>query len=326
MVEDAKTGVLHPFDFDHLFQEVPELQKLDIELKVASIEKPIDSSNVNPAVWMELLEILKKNYDHFDGFVILHGSDTMAYTASALSFLIENNKKPIIFTGSQLPIGTLRTDGKENLITSIEIAGATLPDGAPIVPEVAIYFEYALYRANRTIKLSAENFEAFQSPNYPILAEAGVHIRYHDYAIQTLSDKEVLFRDTICSDVASIKIFPGMRREIFSAIAGINGLKGLIIESYGSGNAPIEDWLIEELEKLIQSGVHVVNITQCISGHVDQGKYETSSHLARIGVIGGGNMTFEAAITKLMYLLACGELKEEDISKHMSINLRGEIN
>lgn len=324
MVEDPKTGALHPFDFDHLFNEVPELEKLEIDLQVESIKKPIDSSNVNPDVWFELIGIIKQNYNAFDGFVILHGSDTMAYTASALSFLVENNSKPIIFTGSQLPIGTLRTDGKENLITAIEIAGAK-KDGKAIIPEVAIYFEYALYRGNRTIKMSAENFEAFQSLNYPILAEAGVHIRYHDYAIAQAPKEEVFFRKSICSDVASIKIFPGMKREVFKAVAGIEGLKGLILETFGSGNAPTTDWIVEEIEELIKRGIVVVNITQCVTGPVIQGKYETSAHLERAGVIGGGNMTFETALTKLMYLLACEEISREEVGSYMKHNLRGEI-
>jgi L-asparaginase len=324
MVEDPKTGALHPFDFDHLFNEVPELAKLEIELAVESTSMPIDSSNVDPDCWFEMIDILEKNYSNFDGFVILHGSDTMAYTASALSFLIENNSKPIIFTGSQLPIGTLRTDGKENLITAIEIAGAKM-NGKAIVPEVAIYFEYALYRANRTTKMSAENFEAFQSPNYPILAEAGVHIRYHDYAIAEASIEQVYFRKSADTNVASLRIFPGIKREIFKAIGSIEGLKGLIIETFGSGNVPTKDWLVEELESLIKKGVVIVNITQCITGQVIQGKYETSAHLERLGVIGGGNMTYEAAISKLMYLLACKELSPNEVVQYMSQNLRGEI-
>ncbi len=324
MVEDPITGTLHPFDFDHLFNEVPELQKLEIELEVESIKSPIDSSNVDSEVWMELIAIIEKHYDQFDGFVVLHGSDTMAYTASALSFLIENNSKPIIFTGSQLPIGTLRTDGKENLITAIEIAGAKR-NGKAIVPEVAIYFEYDLYRANRTTKMSAENFQAFQSPNYPILAEAGVHIRFNDHAISGIPKEKVFFRKKISSDVASIKIFPGMKRDIFQAIGSIKGLEGLILETYGSGNAPTADWMIAEVEELNKKGVVIVNITQCATGHVNQGKYETSAQFEKLGVIGGSNMTFEAALCKLMYLLACDEISKEEARSYMAEDLRGEL-
>lgn len=324
MVEDPTSGSLHPLDFDHLSNEVPELLKLDVELDVQSIEHPIDSSNVNPEVWLELVDLIEKHYENYHGFVILHGSDTMAYTASALSFLLEFNQKPIIFTGSQLPIGKLRTDGKENLITAIEIAGDYQGEAA-MVPEVAIYFEYALYRANRTMKISAENFEAFQSPNYPLLAEAGVHIKYNRFAINKPEGKALFCRKSVCRDIASIKFFPGMQPEVFRAIANIPHLKGLVLESFGTGNAPTVAWLRKELEALIKRGVVVVNITQCVSGTVIQGKYETGVHLERIGVIGGGNMTFEAAITKLMYLLACAEIDLQDVKEYMGNSIRGEL-
>lgn len=326
MVEDISSGSLHPLDFSHLSTEVPELEKLDIELDVISVSNPIDSSNVDPDVWLELVELIEQHYDAYHGFVILHGSDTMAYTASALSFLLEHNQKPIIFTGSQLPIGKLRTDGKENLITAIEIAG-DYQQGFPMVPEVAIYFEYALYRANRTMKISAENFEAFQSPNYPLLAEAGVHIKYNRFAINKpeVDAPELYCRKSVCRDVASIKFFPGMRREVFNAVASIPNLKGLVIETFGSGNAPTVAWLREEIESLIEKGVVILNITQCVSGKVIQEKYETGIHLERMGVIGGGNMTFEAAICKLMYLLACEELNANEVKSYLSQSIRGEL-
>ena len=326
MVEDASSGSLHPLDFSHLSTEVPELDKLSVDLEVTSISDPIDSSNVDPAVWLELVDLIEKNYHAFHGFVILHGSDTMAYTASALSFLLEYNQKPIIFTGSQLPIGKLRTDGKENLITAIEIAG-DYQQGIPMVPEVAIYFEYALYRANRTLKISAEHFEAFQSPNYPLLAEAGVHIKYNRFAInKPEKDGVSLFcRKSVCCDVASIKFFPGMRREAFNAVASIPGLKGLVIETFGSGNAPLASWLKEEVEALIKQGVVILNITQCVSGKVEQQKYETGIHLEKMGIISGGDMTFEAAICKLMYLLACDELSSDELRSYLSQSIRGEL-
>ena len=324
MVEDPETGYLHAFDFDHLLEEIPELKKVGVELSVSSLEKPIDSSNMGPKVWVELLEVIERNYADFDGFVILHGSDTMAYTASALSFLLENVSKPIIFTGSQLPIGKIRTDGKENIITAIEIAG-DYENGYPVVPEVAIYFEYALYRANRTTKISAENFEAFQSPNYPLLAEAGVHIKYNRFAINKPDVKPLIARKQIVDDVASIKIFPGLQQKTFQAVANIPGIKGLILETYGSGNAPSLPWLTEELVSLNKRGVIVLNVTQCVTGKVIQGKYETGVHLERAGVISGEDMTYEAAITKLMYLLSCEELSLAEKKEYLETNLRGEL-
>ncbi|MEQ8910497.1 MAG: type I asparaginase [Vicingaceae bacterium] len=324
MVEDPETGFLHAFDFDHLLEEIPELNKVGVGLEVSSLDKPIDSSNMGPAVWVELLEVIEKNYANFDGFVILHGSDTMAYTASALSFLLENVSKPIIFTGSQLPIGKIRTDGKENIITAIEIAGDYV-NGSPVVPEVAIYFEYALYRANRTTKISAENFEAFQSPNYPLLAEAGVHIKYNRFAINKPQIAPLIARKKIVEDVASIRIFPGLQEKVFQAVAQIPNLKGLILETYGSGNAPSLPWLAEEIMKLNDKGVILVNITQCVTGKVIQAKYETGVHLERAGVISGEDMTFEAAITKLMYLLSCEELDLQQKKEFVGVNLRGEL-
>lgn len=325
MVEDAESGSLHPFDFDHLLEEIPELNKFDIDISSVSINEPIDSSNISSDTWVELLEILEENYAKFDGFVILHGSDTMAYSASALSFLMENVNKPVIFTGSQLPIGKIRTDGKENLITAIEIAAEKKSNGEAVVPEVAIYFEYSLYRANRTTKISAENFEAFHSPNYPLLAEAGVHIKYNHHAIQKPNGKNLVCRKNINTQVASIKFFPGITAEYFKAVASVPNLKGLIIETYGSGNTPIADWLSQELQTLKDKGVIVVNITQCTTGSVDQSKYQTGTHLQQSGVIGGKDITYEAAITKLMYLLSCEELRFEDQLNYMKESIRGEM-
>lgn len=324
MVEDVETGALHPINFDQLQVEIPELKKFDCNITVKSLLSPIDSSNMNVQVWKELLQIIESSYESFDGFVIMHGSDTMAYTASAISFLLENVNKPIIFTGSQLPIGKIRTDGKENLITAIEIAAAK-ENGKPIVPEVALYFEYSLYRANRTTKVSAENFEAFQSPNYPLLAEAGVHIKYNRFAIRKWEDKKVIARKNINDQVASVKIFPGLRRDVFQAIANLPNLKGLILETFGSGNVPSDSWFSEEIMKLNERGVIVLNITQCTTGSVIQGKYETGVHLEHAGVISGKDMTFEAAITKMMYLLSCNELSIDEQKSYVDKNLRGEI-
>lgn len=324
MVENPETGALYPIDFDQLMTEIPELKKFDLSITVESLKKPIDSSNMQLSTWKELIEILEVNYNTYDGFVILHGSDTMAYTASALSFQLENVNKPIIFTGSQLPIGKIRTDGKENLITAIEIAAAR-ENGHPIVPEVAIYFEYSLYRANRTTKVSAENFEAFQSPNYPLLAEAGVHIKYNKIAINKASQLPLVARKNIADEVASIKIFPGLRQDVFQAIANLPNIKALVLETFGSGNTSTNSWLQEEIEKLHEKGCIVVNITQCTTGSVIQTKYETGAHLERLGVLSGKDMTFEAAITKLMYLLSCKELSLEEKRQCFMANLRGEI-
>ena len=324
MVEDVETGALHPINFDQLQVEIPELKKFDCNINVKSLLTPIDSSNMNVQVWKELLQIIESSYEKFDGFVIMHGSDTMAYTASAISFLLENVNKPIIFTGSQLPIGKIRTDGKENLITAIDIAAAK-ENGKPIVPEVALYFEYSLYRANRTTKVSAENFEAFQSPNYPLLAEAGVHIKYNRFAIRKWEDKKVIARKNINDQVASVKIFPGLRRDVFQAIANLPNLRGLILETFGSGNVPSDSWFSEEILRLNERGVIVLNITQCTTGSVIQGKYETGVHLENAGVISGKDMTFEAAITKMMYLLSCDELSIDEQKSYVDKNLRGEI-
>jgi L-asparaginase len=324
MVEDAESGALHPINFDQLEKEIPELKKLECNITVKSLKVPIDSSNMSIIIWRELLELIEENYSEFDGFVIMHGSDTMAYTASAISFLLENVNKPIIFTGSQLPIGKIRTDGKENLITAIEIAAAR-ENGRPIVPEVALYFEYSLYRANRTTKVSAENFEAFQSPNYPLLAEAGVHIKYNRYAIRKWEDARLIARKNIIDNVASIKVFPGLRRDVFQAIANLPSLKGLILETFGSGNVPSDSWFAEEITGLNERGVIVLNVTQCTTGSVIQGKYETGVHLEQAGVISGRDMTFEAAITKLMYLLSCDELTAMEKINYVNVNIRGEI-
>lgn len=324
MVEDVETGALHPIDFEHLQNEIPELKKFDFLINVASLKIPIDSSNMQISTWVELLGLIEQNYEHYHGFVILHGSDTMAYTASALSFLLENVNKPIIFTGSQLPIGKIRTDGKENLITAIEIAAA-YENGHPIVPEVGLYFEYSLYRANRTTKISAENFEAFQSPNYPLLAEAGVNLKYNKFAINNQNSEKLIVRKDIITDVASIKIFPGLTEQVFKAVSEIPNLKGLVLETYGSGNAPTSLWFTECLLDLENRGVIVLNITQCKTGSVEQNKYETGVHLENAGVLSGKDMTFEAAITKLMYLLSCDELTLIEKKQHMIKNLRGEI-
>lgn len=323
MIEDTETGSLRPFDFNHLFNQVPELKRFNIDIDCISFEKPIDSSNMSPKEWIKMAEIIEENYSKFDGFVILHGSDTMAFSASALSFMLENLAKPVIFTGSQLPMGKIRTDGKENLITAIEIAAAK-ENGKPIVPEVAIYFEYSLYRGNRTHKFNAEHFQAFRSANYPELAEAGVHIKYNHSAILKYSTKPLIVHKNLNNHIAILKIFPGINTEVIKSVVNIPGLKALIIETFGAGNAPIIPEMFDELAKAINNGMIVLNVTQCNSGSVDQGRYETSSAFNQIGVIGGKDITTEAAVAKLMFLLG-SNLPLAEIKKLLSISLRGEI-
>ncbi|MDQ3191969.1 MAG: type I asparaginase [Bacteroidota bacterium] len=324
MIEDPETGELHPFDFKHLADQVPELKKFEVSLTTISLEKPIDSSDMRPENWAKFAEIIQENYDQYDGFVILHGSDTMAYSASALSFMLEDLSKPVIFTGSQLPIGTIRTDGKENLITAIEIAAAKTA-GNPVVPEVAIYFEYQLYRGNRTRKFNAEHFQAFQSSNYPVLAQAGVSIKYDLNAIQPfVAGKQLKVSSSMDNNIVILKIFPGLSSKVVKAIVEIKGLKAIVLETFGAGNGPIDAGFFSCLENAINRGVVILNITQCNSGSVLQGKYQTSSVFNRIGVIGGGDITSEAAVTKLMYLFGKG-LPLDEIKTLLRKSIRGEL-
>lgn len=323
MMQDASTGSLKPFDFKHLTNEVPELKRLNVKLDAVSFKKPIDSSNMHPQVWVEIAEIIEKNYDKHDGFVILHGSDTMAYTASALSFMLENLTKPVILTGSQLPIGIIRTDGKENLITAIEIAAAK-HKGKPMVPEVAIYFEYELYRGNRTLKYNSAHFDAFRSPNYPVLAEAGVNIEYNHNAIRAASKKKLQLHKKLENDIAVLYLFPGISKKITSTIINTPGIKAIVLLTFGAGNASTEKWFIDELKSAIKKGIIIYNVTQCLEGSVIQGKYETSTQLKNIGVISGEDITTEAAITKLMYLLGNSKSAAE-VKKLLSKDLRGEL-
>jgi L-asparaginase len=322
MMQDLQTGELKPFDFKSLTSQVPELAKLDISLSTLAFEKPIDSSNMNPAIWVELAKIISRNYSSYDGFVILHGSDTMSFTASALSFMLENLGKPVVLTGSQLPIGIIRTDGKENLITAIEIAGAR-QKGKPMVQEVCIYFEYKLYRGNRTVKYNSRHFDAFKSPNYPELAEAGVTISYNKPALLKPKGK-LIVHTRLVNEIVVLKLFPGISRKVTTAILNTPGAKAIILETFGAGNASTEPWFIAALEKAIKKGIVVLNITQCLEGKVIQGMYETSSQLKKIGVTGGQDMSFEAAVTKLMFVLGQKTNKQKTL-KMLTSSLRGEL-
>lgn len=323
MINDPGSGVLKPFDFMHIKEEIPELKRLDCKIETKSFKEPIDSSNMTPDTWVKLVKIIEENYSDFDGFVVLHGTDTMAFTASAVSYMIENLKKPVVFTGSQLPIGIIRTDGKENLITAIEIASTYVGD-KPLVPEVSVYFEYKLFRGNRTTKLSANHFNAFESFNYPDLAEAGITIDYNYDDILPYPEGETVFRYGIENDIFILKLYPGISKKLVHHFFNAPEIKGVVLETFGAGNATSYSWFLDELKEAISKGVIIVNVTQCKMGSVDQSKYETGKGLADIGLISGRDMTSEAAITKLMYLLGNYD-ENSDIKSLFEQNLAGEI-
>lgn len=323
MAHEAKTGSLKPVDFNRISAEIPELEKFNLNLEAISFDQVIDSSDMHPDVWVKLARMVQENYERFDGFVILHGSDTMAFTASALSFMLEDLAKPVILTGSQLPIGMLRTDGKENLITAIEIAAAR-ENGNPLVPEVAIYFESTLFRGNRTFKFNASHFDAFLSPNYPHLAKAGVQINYNRRAINYLNKGNLRVHENLDTSVTILKLFPGITPQSVAAILQTEGLRAVVMETFGSGNASSAPWFLKMLQDAIESGILVLNVTQCHAGKVQQGLYATSTGLKSIGVVEGLDMTTEAAVTKLMVSL--GRCKSiEDLKQQMIKSLAGEM-
>ena len=324
MMKDAVTGALKAFNFSKLLQKIPEIKLLDCEIETISFEKPIDSSNMNPGRWVQIADIIQENYEVYDGFVVLHGSDTMSYTASAISFMMENLSKPIIFTGSQLPIGDLRTDAKENLITAIQIASLH-ENGEATIQEVCLYFEYKLYRGNRTTKINAEHFKAFTSPNYPFLVQSGVHLKLNREAFLTKNKlKKIVVHKNFDENVVIIKMFPGLSKNVLSVIFAIEHLKGIVLETYGAGNATTSDWFLDLVATAASAGVHIVNVTQCTGGSVSMGDYETSTDLKKLGVISGKDITTEAAITKLMFLLGQRTL-QENFQHIFETAIRGEI-
>jgi len=325
MKQDPVTGALKPFNFNQILEEVPELRKFGCKIDTYSFDPPIDSSDVQVEFWVDIAKIIERNYSCYDGFVILHGTDTMSYSASALSFMLENLSKPVIFTGSQLPIGMLRTDGKENLISSIEIAAAKDNSGRAMVPEVCVYFESQLYRGNRTTKYNAENFRAFRSANFPVLADIGIHIRYNEsLIIRADLSKQFRIHTNLQTSVSILKIFPGIDESFVKSFLSINNIKAIILETYGSGNAPTSDWFIDSLKDAIERDIIILNVTQCHAGKVDMDAYATGIRLKEIGVINGFDSTTEAALTKLFFLLG-QENETQVIKKRLSENLRGEI-
>jgi len=325
MVQNQTTGTLEPFKFEQLMENLPELKRFGFDIATVQFSPPIDSSDIDPSHWELLVKIISEGYDKYDGFVVLHGTDTMSYTASALSFMLEGLSKPVILTGSQLPIGVIRTDGKENLITAAEIAAAKNVEGKPLVPEVCIFFERHLMRGNRTTKVNIENFSAFRSYNYPPLAVAGVHIKYNEHRIHYSKNTTALtphFR--MDTNVATLRIFPGITEQAVATVLSTPNLKGLVLETFGSGNAPRREWLIQQLKKAAERDIVAVNISQCPAGSVNMRHYETGQQLLSAGVLSGYDCTAEAALTKLMFLFGKG-LHAKEVRELLQQSISGEV-
>lgn len=324
MIEDPVTKALKPFDFSHLMENVPKVKMLDYKIDNIQFQPPIDSSDMSPAHWQDIARSIAENYDDYDGFVVLHGTDTMAYTASALSFMLDGLDKPVIITGSQLPIGEVRTDGEENLITALQIAAATDTDGRPMVREVAILFENYLWRGNRSTKRSADNFNAFKSNNYPQLAKIGLGIHFDTDALMRRNVRKSLKPHyDLDTSVMVIDLYPGLNEGLLRHMLAAPGIKGIVLRTYGTGNAPTSSWFIEAIREVINRGVIVLNVTQCVNGGVNT-RYLAGDMLAAAGVISGYDLTFEAAITKMMFLFGLG-ISPAEVKKQLCMSLAGEM-
>lgn len=325
MIEDEGTHSLRPFDFTHLIDNVPKVKKLDYDIDNIQFDAPIDSANMSPKHWSEIAKAIETNYDAYDGFVVLHGTDTMAFTASALSFMLENLHKPVIITGSQLPIGEVRTDGEENLITALQVAAATGPDGAPMVQEVAILFENYLWRGNRSTKMSADNFNAFKSNNYPALAHIGLGIAFNEKTLYRSPSKRPLkVHCEMDPNVMFVELHPGITATMLDYQLHTPGIKGIVLKTYGAGNSPSEPWFTDVISSAVKRGIVVLNVSQCVNGGVHNGLYETGKRLSAAGAISGNDITSEAAITKMMYLFGLG-LSSDAVKTYLGYNLCGEV-
>ena len=325
MIENPVTHSLHPFDFTHLIDNVPKIKKLDYEINNIQFHPPIDSANMDPERWVEIARSIADNYADYDGFVVLHGTDTMAYTASALSFMLENLHKPVIITGSQLPIGEVRTDGEENLITALQIAAATDIDGEPMVQEVAILFEDYLWRGNRSTKISADYFNAFKSNNYPYLAKIGLDIQFHkERLLRNHAHRPLKVQYNLDRNVMFLTLFPGITETTLRHLLATPGIKGIVMKSFGAGNAPTDRWFVDAIHDAVKRGIVIVNVTQCVNGGVNSERYMTGNAMSAAGVISGNDITSEAALTKLMYLFGMG-LSADEVKKYLNFSLCGEV-